>query len=148
MCCKTFSGPPSHLQLSCQFILFFLLLQAVCCSCTLRMFKDIGIELKSINLQYNTLVCWTHGTNDSLTKRMVFQVLSFFFHKIFQILCINPFNFFFFSFYKIIKVKRPYKKIFFGTTDTWLMSCFSHWPSKQVYYVVDCLVFRIDAKVQ
>ena len=32
---------------------------------------------KSYNLQYNTLVCWGVGTNDSSTKRLMFQV-SFF----------------------------------------------------------------------
>ena len=31
---------------------------------------------KSDNLQYNTLVCWADGTNDSLTKRLTFQIFS------------------------------------------------------------------------
>ena len=30
---------------------------------------------KSINLQYNTLVCWADGTNDSLTKCLMFKAL-------------------------------------------------------------------------
>ena len=29
-------------------------------------------NLKSDNLQYNTLVCWVVGTNDSSTKRLMF----------------------------------------------------------------------------
>ena len=31
-------------------------------------------QLKSDNLQYDTLVRWTDGTNDSLTKRLTFQL--------------------------------------------------------------------------
>ena len=33
--------------------------------------------LKSVNLQYNTLVHWADGTNDSSTKCLMFQVYSF-----------------------------------------------------------------------
>ena len=33
---------------------------------------------KSDNLQYNTLVCWVTGMNDSSSKRLMFQVLFFF----------------------------------------------------------------------
>jgi hypothetical protein len=36
-----------------------------------------GVIQKSDNLQYNTLVCWFAGTNDSLNKRLMFQVLFF-----------------------------------------------------------------------
>ena len=36
-------------------------------------------NLKSVNLEYNTLVRWFAGTNESSTKRLMFQVL-FFFH--------------------------------------------------------------------
>ena len=39
-------------------------------------------KLKSDNLQYNTLVRWADGTNDSSTKRLTFQV--FFFHNFLQ----------------------------------------------------------------
>ena len=60
--------------------------------------------LKSDNLQYNTLVRWADGTNDSSTKRLMFQVL-FFFIKSCKILCKNPFNLFFLFFYKITKMK-------------------------------------------
>ena len=37
-------------------------------------------NLKSDNLQYNTLACWVDGTNDSSTKLLMFQV---FFHNFF-----------------------------------------------------------------
>ena len=37
-------------------------------------------DLKSVNLQYNTLVRWAVGTNQLLTKRLRFQV--FFFSKL------------------------------------------------------------------
>ena len=30
---------------------------------------------KSVNLQYDTLVCWDAGTKDSSTKRLMFQAL-------------------------------------------------------------------------
>ena len=29
------------------------------------------MELKSVNLQYNTLVCWANGTNESSTKPLI-----------------------------------------------------------------------------
>ena len=41
----------------------------------------VRLVLKSDNLQYNTLVCWAYGTNDSSTKRLLFQAL-FFFHNL------------------------------------------------------------------
>ena len=49
--------------------------------------------LKSDNLQYNTLVHWVAGMNDSLTKRLMFQVLYFFMISC-RILCKNTFNLF------------------------------------------------------
>ena len=50
---------------------------------------------KSVNLQYNyyTLGRLDDGTNESLTKRLMFQV-SFFFMISCKILCKNPFNLF------------------------------------------------------
>ena len=39
--------------------------------------------IKSDNIQYNMLVRWVGGTNDSSTKRLMFQVL-FFFHNFWQ----------------------------------------------------------------
>ena len=55
---------------------------------------------KSDNLQYNTLVRWFAGTNDSSsTKRLMFQVLSFFYNflqnslpKSFQFMLLFSFN--------------------------------------------------------
>ena len=52
-------------------------------------FKDS----KSVNLEYNTLVCWADGKNDSWTKDLMFQVL--FFHKILQNSSQKPFHFIF-----------------------------------------------------
>ena len=40
-------------------------------------------DLESNNLQYNTLARWLTGTNDSSTKRLMFQVL-FLFHNFLQ----------------------------------------------------------------
>ena len=40
--------------------------------------SDVIEVLKSVNLQYNTLVIWADGTKDSSTKRLMFQVLLFF----------------------------------------------------------------------
>ena len=75
-----------------------------------------SFALKSDNLQYYTLVCYFTWTNDSSTKRLMFQVL-FFFHK-------------FIFFYKFIKIKsfecptsiKNYEKIMLGTSDPWLTS--------------------------
>ena len=58
------------------------------------MLQFIKVNLKSYNLQYKTLVRWADGTNDSMTKRLMFQVL-FFFHKILQNFLQKPFHFIF-----------------------------------------------------
>jgi hypothetical protein len=42
-----------------------------------------GGGVKSVNLQYNMLGCLDDGTNESSTKRLMFQV-SFFFHDFLQ----------------------------------------------------------------
>ena len=54
-------------------------------------------QMKSDNLQYNTLVRWADGTNASSTKCLIFQVL-FFFHKILQYSLQKPFQFTFLFF--------------------------------------------------
>ena len=54
--------------------------------------------LKSVNLQYNTLVCWAYGTNDLSTKCLMFQVLYL------QNSLQKPFQFILF-FHKITKMK-------------------------------------------
>ena len=48
-------------------------------------------DLKSVILQYNTLVCWADEKRDSLTKLLMFRV-SFFFIKSCKIFCKNPIN--------------------------------------------------------
>ena len=48
---------------------------------------------KSVNLQYNNLVAWVDGTNNSSSKCLIFQVL-FFFQKMFQNSLRNTFNIF------------------------------------------------------
>ena len=61
-------------------------------------------ELKSDNLQYNTLDYWSEGPKNSSTKHLMFQVL-FFFIISFIILCKNSFNFFLLFFYNFTKIK-------------------------------------------
>ena len=39
--------------------------------------KEFGVDLKSINLQYIMLGCLDDGTNELLTKSLMFQVLFF-----------------------------------------------------------------------
>ena len=58
----------------------------------------------SVNLQYNTLVRWANWTNDSSTKRLMFQVW-FFFHKILQNSLQKHFLFMFSFFCRITKMK-------------------------------------------
>ena len=57
--------------------------------------------LKSVNLQYNTLVCWDDGPNESSTKRLMFQV-SFIMISC-KILCKKPFHSFYHFFIKLQK---------------------------------------------
>ena len=61
---------------------------------------------KSVNLQYtcNTLGCLDNGTNESSTKRLMFQVLFFFMISC-KFLCKNGFNSFFYFFYRLTKIK-------------------------------------------
>ena len=58
--------------------------------------------LKSVNLQYNTLDRLEDGTNESSTKRLMFQVIFFFMISC-RILCKNTFNLFVYFFKKIQK---------------------------------------------
>ena len=63
-------------------------------------------QLKSDNLQYNTLGRWVTGTNDSSTKHLMFQVL-FFFHNFLQNSLENSFQYIFLFFlYKFTKIKK------------------------------------------
>ena len=63
-----------------------------------------GFELKNPTI-YN-IICWFAGTNDSSTKRLMFQVLSFFMISC-KILCKNPFNLFSYFFIKLQKYWVP-----------------------------------------
>ena len=100
----------------------------------------ISRDQKFVNLQYNMLVRWADGTNDSLTKCLMFQVLFF--------ISINLAKFFAKTFlYKITKMKiknfeclksmRNYEK---KMSETWSMSRLSHRPSKPAYYIVNCRI--------
>ena len=73
--------------------------------CTVIRAYNWRTDQKSVNLEYNTLVRWTHETNVLLTKRLMFQVF-FFFIKSCKILCKNIFIFFFNFLYKITKMKQ------------------------------------------
>ena len=89
---------------------------------------------KSINLQYNTLVCWNAGTKDSWTKCLMFQVLFF------TISC--KINFFLWNkeFWVPQVYKKLWKKIMLGTSYAWSMSWTSHRPSDTAYYIEDCRI--------
>ena len=50
------------------------------------------------------MICWVAWTNESSTKRLMFQVLSFFMISC-KILCKNPFNLFSYLFYRITEIK-------------------------------------------
>ena len=87
-----------------------------------------GFELK--NPTISNMIRWFAGTNDSSTKRLMFQVLSFFSQflaKFFaKIVSIYLFIFFFQKFTKIriksfecLKSIKNYRKKMLGTSDTW-----------------------------
>ena len=58
--------------------------------------------MKSVNLQYNMLGCLDDGTNESSTKRLMFQYYFSFMISC-KILCINPFDLFSYFFIKLQK---------------------------------------------
>ena len=68
---------------------------------TMYLLKSVSVctlqNVKSVNLQYNTLVRWVNWTNDSLTKRLMFLSIIFF--------SWNLANFIFSFFYEITKMK-------------------------------------------
>ena len=96
--------------------------------------------LKSVNLQYNTLVCWDTRTKDSSTKCLMLQAL-FLFTISCKILFKNCFNLFFYyknkEFWMPQVKKKLWKKDKLGTSDAWSMSLLSWRPSKPAYYTVD-----------
>ena len=87
-------------------------------------------EVKSVNLQYITLVRWDDGPNESLTKRLMFQALFFFHH-----------------FLDLGHSKRIFAKNFarnhekkyyvLGTSDAWSTIRLSHRLSNPAYYIVN-----------
>ena len=84
-----------------------------CCqaeSLGLLLLSPSSLLFKSVNLQYNTLGCLDHGTNESSTKRLMFQVLFFFMISC-KILCKNPFNLFSYFFFI---TKNKHEKIVHG----------------------------------
>ena len=100
-----------------------------------------NIHLKSINLQYNTLGRLDNGTNEWSTKRLMFQVL-FFFYDILQNSLKKLFSIYFLIFfYKItwIRIKsfecpksiKSLKKIILGTSGAWSTIHLSNRPSAQ-----------------
>ena len=89
--------------------------------------------IKSGNLQYNTLVCWFAGTNDSATKSLTLQVLLFF-HNFLQ----NCFILFFYSFYEFTKIKIksfecPKSITNYKKNNAWSTSHLSRRTSKPAY---------------
>ena len=86
------------------------------------------------------------GTNESATKRLMFQVLLFF-HDFLQNTLQKAFQFILLFFYKITKIKlksfeyfksiKGLKKIILGTSDAWLTIHLSHRPSDPVYCIRD-----------
>ena len=98
--CWTFSKKISFLQVTifCHIIFFFQSKKGQ------LMLWRIKRHLKFVNLQYNMLGCLNDGTNESSTKRLMFQALFFFMISC-KNLCKNPSNLFSYFFYKIAKIK-------------------------------------------
>ena len=101
---------------------------------------------KSVNLQINTLGRLDDGTEESSTKRLMFQVL-FLFYDFLQDSLQKSFQFIFLIFYKITKIKikcfecaksiKKYKEKILGTSDSWSTIRLSHCPSNPANYIVD-----------
>ena len=101
---------------------------------------------KSVNLEYNTLVCWANGKNVSLIKRLMFQALSIF-HKILENYLQKPFQFIFLFSYQITKMKiksfeclksiRNHAKKKLGTSNAWFTIHLSRRPIEPAYYILD-----------
>ena len=97
--------------------------------------------LKSVNLQYNTLVRWDAGTKDSSTKRLMFQAL-FFFIISYRLAALNTFYF-----CKFIKKKnlnnycKEFCKQLWKKNNTWNLRCLvdeSFVPANQQTIVLYC----------
>ena len=110
---------------------------------------------QSVNLQYNALGRLDDGTNESSTKRLMFQVLLFF-HDFLQNSLQKSYQFFF-IFWKITKITiksfecpmsiKSIKKIIHGTSDSWSTNFLSHRPSNPAYYIVNWRIFIVAAMI-
>ena len=93
--------------------------------------------MKSDNLQYNMLVRWFAGTNDSLNNRLMFK--AFFFIISYILRALKTLYFYFCKFIKKLKntlkqflkriLQEIMKKKILGTSDAWSMSRLSQRPS-------------------
>ena len=102
-------------------------------------------HLKSVNLEYITLVRWADGTNELSTMWLTFQV---FLQKSFQLV------FLLYNFTKI-KIKSFVclcalweiikNKVMLGTSYPWSVSHSSHRPSVPAYYIEDCRIFDVTS---
>ena len=91
------------------------------------------------------LICRANGTNESLTKRLVFQVLLFLVTSC-KILSKYHFNYFFLFIFFNYKNRIIYEKKIMGTSDAWSMICLSHRPGEPAYYIVDWQILNFKLK--
>ena len=83
------------------------------------------VELKSVNLQYDTLGRWVDGPNNSLTKRLMFQVL-FFFIISYRLRALKTLYFYFCKVIKKKKIERMFAKNLqeiMKKNNTWNIRC-------------------------
>ena len=97
------------------------------------------MQQKSDNLQYNILVLWADGKNNSLTKRLMFQT-SFFFIFYYGLKALKTLYFIFYQSIKKIETifaknfERNFeKKIILGPLNAWLMSQLSQRNSEPAH---------------
>ena len=97
---------------------------------------------KSDNLQYNKLACWLAGTNDTSTKRLIFQ--AFFFHDFLLFRALKTlYLYIFFKWENKLKLFLQWilheimKKKILGTLDTWSMIRLSQRSSVLYWRLLD-----------
>ena len=97
------------------------------------------------------LVRWFTRTNDSSTKRLMFQV--FFFIISYRLRALRTLYFYFCKFIKKIEklietmfaknfARNCEKKIILGTSDAWSTSHLSQRTSEPAYYILDCRILN------
>ena len=95
-------------------------------------------DLKSDNLQYNTLVRCDEWLIDQASDvpSIIFFIIPC------KILCKNHFYFLILEIksFECPKSIRNYGRTKLGTSDAWSTSRLSHRPSKPVYHIVDCCI--------